>query len=125
MLKNLIKLKETIELAPYNIDYFITDNAPGLGFITLNSMLITDNSHFIVKFSNSELLGNMAMAENKYELIKNRIVKTIERRIVDIKIHENIKFNTNDTKVGGITEGEMEAYFVEITNDPKLKRFLD
>lgn len=124
MLKRLLILKEKIELAPYSIDYFLVDSPPGLNSIALNCMLITDRSYFIMNFLNSDLLGKMSMEEEKYTIVKDRIVNRIESEILEMKIMENIKLNDVE-KVGRLTGGEIEGYLDIIANDSELKQLLD
>ncbi|MFX0170486.1 MAG: tyrosine-protein kinase family protein [Candidatus Hodarchaeota archaeon] len=57
MLQNLIKLKKILASKPYNIDYLIVDCSPGTGYSTVDVMLTTDSSLFIVKLSNADILG--------------------------------------------------------------------
>ena len=48
MLQNLIKLKKGFKDKPYDIEYLIVDCSPGTGYSTVNVMLATDSSLFIV-----------------------------------------------------------------------------
>ncbi len=72
MLQNLIKLKKTIKEEPYNVDYFIVDCSPGTGYSTVNVMLITDSSLFIVRLSNADIIGTSQMIAGLYNQLKSR-----------------------------------------------------
>jgi cellulose biosynthesis protein BcsQ len=72
MLQNLIKLKKKLASKPYFIDYLIVDCSPGTGYSTVNVMLTTDSSLFIVKLSNADILGTSQMIAGLYKQLKNR-----------------------------------------------------
>ncbi|MFX0206811.1 MAG: MinD/ParA family protein [Candidatus Hodarchaeota archaeon] len=72
MLQNLIKLKKKLTNKPYEIDYLIVDCSPGTGYSTVNVMLTTDSSLFIVKLSNADILGTSQMIAGLYKQLKNR-----------------------------------------------------
>ncbi|MFX0149668.1 MAG: P-loop NTPase [Candidatus Hodarchaeota archaeon] len=72
MLQNLIKLKKRLTNKPYEIDYLIVDCSPGTGYSTVNVMLTTDSSLFIVKLSNADILGTSQMIAGLYKQLKNR-----------------------------------------------------
>ena len=60
MLQNLIKMKTLLE-QDYKIEYLIIDSSPGTGLTTINSMLLTDSSLFVVKLSNADIMGTTEM----------------------------------------------------------------
>ena len=72
MLSNLVKMKKEIKSEPFNIDYFIIDSSPGIGFSTVNVTLVSDVNLFIVKISNSDLYGTTEMISGIYENLKSR-----------------------------------------------------
>ncbi|MFX0185640.1 MAG: MinD/ParA family protein [Candidatus Hodarchaeota archaeon] len=72
MLQNLIKLKKILTSESYDIDYLIVDCSPGTGYSTVNVMLTTDSSLFIVKLSNADILGTSQMIAGLYKQLKNR-----------------------------------------------------
>lgn len=72
MLQNLIKLKKGCKDKPYEIDYLIVDCSPGTGYSTVNVMLATDSSLFIVKLSNADIFGTSQMIAGLYKQLKNR-----------------------------------------------------
>ncbi|MHA1991244.1 MAG: ParA family protein [Candidatus Hodarchaeales archaeon] len=73
MLKKLIRLKREVQDNPrYNIDYFIIDCNPGTGYSTVNSILVTDNSLFLVKMSNADIIGTAEMIGGLHKSLKNR-----------------------------------------------------
>ncbi len=72
MLQNLIKLKKGIKDKPYEIEYLIVDCSPGTGYSTVNVMLATDSSLFIVKLSNADIFGTSQMIAGLYKQLKNR-----------------------------------------------------
>lgn len=72
MLQNLIKLKKGFKDKPYEIEYMIVDCSPGTGYSTVNVMLATDSSLFIVKLSNADLFGTSQMIAGLYKQLKNR-----------------------------------------------------
>ncbi|MHA2272615.1 MAG: P-loop NTPase [Candidatus Hodarchaeales archaeon] len=85
MLQNLIKLKKRLREAPYNVEYLIVDCSPGTGYSTVNVMLMTDSSLFIVRLSNADLLGTSQMIAGLYKQLKNRslvLANLIPARIV-------------------------------------------
>ena len=55
-----------------NADYFIIDCSPGTSYSTVNSLLVTDNSLFIVKLSNADILGSSQMISGLYSQLKNK-----------------------------------------------------
>lgn len=72
MLRKYFQLKNNLAADPYNIEYFIIDCSPGAGFSTINIMVATDSSLFIVKLSNADLLGTSQMITALYEQLKSR-----------------------------------------------------
>jgi cellulose biosynthesis protein BcsQ len=72
MLQNLIKLKKGFKEKPYEIEYLIVDCSPGTGYSTVNVMLATDSSLFVVKLSNADLFGTSQMIAGLYKQLKNR-----------------------------------------------------
>lgn len=72
MLQNLIKLKKGFKDKPFEIEYLIIDCSPGTGYSTVNVMLATDSSLFIVKLSNADILGTSQMIAGLYKQLKNR-----------------------------------------------------
>jgi chromosome partitioning protein len=73
MLKKLIRLKREVQDNPkYKIDYFIIDCNPGTGYSTVNSILVTDNSLFLVKMSNADIIGTAEMIGGLHKSLKNR-----------------------------------------------------
>ncbi len=72
MLQNFIKLRKQLSTDPYNVDYAIIDGSPGTGYSTVNIMLISDSSLFVVKLSNADLIGTSQMISGLYKQLKNR-----------------------------------------------------
>lgn len=72
MLQNLIKLKKGFRNKPYEIEYLVVDCSPGTGYSTVNVMLTTDTSLFIVKLSNADIFGTSQMIAGLYNQLKNR-----------------------------------------------------
>ena len=72
MLQNLIKLKKGFKDKPYEVEYMVIDCSPGTGYSTVNVMLATDSSLFIVKLSNADLFGTSQMIAGLYKQLKNR-----------------------------------------------------
>lgn len=72
MLQSLVKLKKELKSEPYSIDYFIMDCSPGISFLSINPILISDVSLFILKISNADLYGTTEMISGLYENLKNK-----------------------------------------------------
>ncbi|MFW9777768.1 MAG: MinD/ParA family protein [Candidatus Heimdallarchaeota archaeon] len=72
MLRHLIALKKAVRSPPYDIDYLIVDCSPGTGYSTVNVILTTDSSLFVVKLSNADLYGTSQMISGLYTQLKNR-----------------------------------------------------
>lgn len=72
MLQNLIKLKKGLRGDPFRIEYLVVDCSPGTGYSTVNVMLTTDSSLFIVKLSNADIFGTSQMIAGLYNQLKNR-----------------------------------------------------
>ena len=72
MLQNLVKLKRDIKEPPFNIQYFIIDCSPGIGFLSVNPILVSDISLFILKISNADLYGTTEMISGLYENLKTK-----------------------------------------------------
>jgi cellulose biosynthesis protein BcsQ len=72
MLQNLIKLKKQLREKPYDVEYLLVDCSPGTGYSTVNVMLMTDSSLFIVRLSNADLVGTSQMIAGLYKQLKNR-----------------------------------------------------
>lgn len=71
MLSNLVKMKRELRTV-YNIEYFIIDSSPGVGFSTINVALVSDVNVFVVKISNSDLYGTTEMISGIYEHLKSK-----------------------------------------------------
>lgn len=72
MLQGLIDLKKAIT-HEYSIDYLILDCSPGTGYATINAMLLTDVSLFVIKLSNADILGTTSMVTALQEHLKARV----------------------------------------------------
>jgi len=88
MLQNLVKLKKTLEMKPYNMDYFIIDSSPGTGYTTVNAMLVTDVNIFLVKVSNADIIGSSEMIAGLTKQLKNKV----------LLIANQVPFDSIDTK---------------------------
>lgn len=71
MLQSLIKMKKKLR-DTYKIEYLVIDCSPGTGYSTVNVMLTTDSSLFIVKLSNADIFGTSQMIAGLYKQLKNR-----------------------------------------------------
>ena len=72
MLEKLMRIKRHLENPPYDINYTILDSSPGTSYSTVNAMLTTQNSLFIVKLSNADLLGTSQMISGLNAQLKVR-----------------------------------------------------
>ncbi|MHA2304189.1 MAG: MinD/ParA family ATP-binding protein [Candidatus Hodarchaeales archaeon] len=72
MLQNLIRLKKQLKKPPYDIEYLIMDSAAGNTYGTVNVMLTTDASLFIIKISNADIFGTSQMIAGLYKQLKSR-----------------------------------------------------
>ncbi|MFW9930345.1 MAG: ParA family protein [Candidatus Thorarchaeota archaeon] len=73
MLRKLLALRRELRENPkYKVDYFIIDSSPGTGFETVNAILATDNSLFLIKLSNADIIGTSNMIGGLYENLKAR-----------------------------------------------------
>lgn len=72
MLQNLIRLKKQLRKPPYDIEYLIMDSAAGNTYGTVNVMLITNASLFIIKISNADIFGTSQMIAGLYKQLKSR-----------------------------------------------------
>ncbi len=72
MLRKYVKLKNELLKPPYEIEYLIVDCSPGAVFSTINVMVATDSSLFIIKLSNADILGTSQMISALHEEMKSR-----------------------------------------------------
>jgi cellulose biosynthesis protein BcsQ len=72
MLKNLMKIGKQLEGSSYNVNYLILDSSPGTTYSTVNAMVTTQTSLFIVKLSNADLLGTSQMIAGLNKQLKSR-----------------------------------------------------
>ncbi|MFX0085977.1 MAG: AAA family ATPase [Candidatus Hodarchaeota archaeon] len=72
VLRKYFQLKNILLAEPYNTEYLIVDCSPGAGFSTINVLVATDASLFVVKLSNADLLGTSHMISALYEQLKSR-----------------------------------------------------
>ncbi len=72
MLRKYFQMKKELISDPYNIDYLIIDCSPGAGFSTINVMVATDSSLFVIKISNADILGTSQMISALYQELKSR-----------------------------------------------------
>lgn len=73
ILKHMVQIKKVMSKPPFNCDYLIIDSSPGTGYTTANAMLLTDVSVFVIKISNSDVLGTVEMVAGLYKQLKNKI----------------------------------------------------
>lgn len=110
MLQNLVKMKKDLKSDPYNIEYFIIDSSPGVGYSTINVALVSDYNLFVVKISNADLYGTTEMIsgiykylESKSLILANHIPPTFINDASKMKMLEEIieeRFIHNETKSG-------------------------
>lgn len=86
MLKNLMQVGRKLEAPGYDVSYLILDSSPGTTYGTVNAMITTQTSLFIVKLSNADLLGTSQMIAGLNKQLKakslvlaNLIPKTVIR----------------------------------------------
>ncbi len=72
MLKNLMKIRKELESPPYEVTYLILDSSPGTTYSTVNAMITTETSLFIVKLSNADLLGTSQMIAGLNKQLKSK-----------------------------------------------------
>jgi cellulose biosynthesis protein BcsQ len=85
MLRNLIKIRKHLEGPKYNVDYLILDSSPGTTYNTVNAMVATQTSLFIVKLSNADLLGTSQMISGLQKKLKSRslvLANLIPERVI-------------------------------------------
>ncbi len=85
MLQNFIRLKKTLKREPYNCEYLILDCSPGTGYSTVNAMLTTDSSLFIIRLNNADLIGTAQMIAGLYKQLKSRSL-VLANQIPSIKV---------------------------------------
>ncbi|MHA2364183.1 MAG: P-loop NTPase [Candidatus Hodarchaeales archaeon] len=71
ILQNLGKFRKYIR-DELDIEYFIVDSSPGAGYLTVNSMLVTDTALFVIKLSNADIFGSSQMISGLYDQLKSR-----------------------------------------------------
>ena len=93
MLQNLIRLKKQLRKPPYNIEYLLMDSAAGNTYGTVNAMLTTDASLFIIKISNADIYGTSQMIAGLYKQLKSRslVLGNLIPTSDDFEKYENIK----------------------------------
>ncbi|MFX1514135.1 MAG: tyrosine-protein kinase family protein [Promethearchaeota archaeon] len=72
MLQNFIRLKKQLKRKPYDLEYLIMDCSPGTGYSTVNVMLTTDSSLFIVRLNNADIMGTSQMIAGLFKQLKSR-----------------------------------------------------
>ncbi|MHA2365722.1 MAG: ParA family protein [Candidatus Hodarchaeales archaeon] len=72
MLQNLIRMKRILTEDSFNTEYLIMDCSPGTGYSTVNVMLVSDATLFVVKLSNADIIGTSQMIAGLYKQLKNR-----------------------------------------------------
>ncbi len=72
MLKNLMKIGKQLEDPPYEVNYLILDSSPGTTYSTVNAMITSKTSLFIVKLSNADLLGTSQMIAGLNKQLKTK-----------------------------------------------------
>ncbi|MFX1286634.1 MAG: MinD/ParA family protein [Promethearchaeota archaeon] len=104
MLQNLIKLKKGFKEKPYEIEYMVVDCSPGTGYSTVNVMLATDSSLFIVKLSNADIFGTSQMIAGLFKQLKNRSLV-----LANLIPKEAIESNTKKKEIQKLIEKRFTA----------------
>ena len=124
-----LKLKTKLAQEPYNFDFLIVDSSPGVGLLTINSFIITENILFIIKMSNSDVKGTIqmlgAISENLYQrcmIIANSIPENaIQKKFLRIEIEELIlrelrKTGTENVEFLGWIPYDPDINYLEFEN---------
>ncbi len=103
MLQDAMKLKNILRKKPYEVDFLIFDNTPGLGVINVNSFLVTDTILFLIKFSNSDINGTVHLISGLIDVLNNEtaiIANNIppEHLVDESKVRDNEKLLVSKIK---------------------------
>ncbi len=112
VLEKCLIIRSTIKSDPFNIDFFIIDSSPGVGFHLINVMILSSHVFFITKISNADLYGTTQMITSLLEFTKAK----------GYIISNQIPFEKVDTEEA---KNELESVMGRILNDIKGDKSLD
>ncbi|MFX1512546.1 MAG: P-loop NTPase [Promethearchaeota archaeon] len=69
MLDKLLTMKKWLK--DNKIEYWIVDCSPGTGFSTVNVMLVTNSSLFLIKMSNADVIGTSQMIAGLFKQLRS------------------------------------------------------
>ncbi len=124
MLQNLIRLKKQLRKPPYNIEYLLMDSAAGNTYGTVNAMLTTDASLFIIKISNADIYGTSQMIAGLYKQLKSRslVLGNLIPTMDDFERYEDIKRMIEQRFMEDIGEEKAVEFLGWIPTDQELQR---
>ncbi len=104
MLQDAMKLKNILRKKPYEVDFLIFDNTPGLGVINVNSFLVTDTILFLIKFSNSDINGTVNLISGLIDVLNNETAIIANNIPPEHLVNESEVRNLEKLVVGKIKE---------------------
>ncbi len=112
VLEKCLKIRSAIKSDPFNVDFFIMDSSPGVGFHLINLMILASHVFFITKISNADLYGTTQMITSLLEFTKAKGY-IIANQIPIEKVHTEEARN------------ELESVMGRILNDIRGNKSLD
>ncbi|ADC65036.1 Cobyrinic acid ac-diamide synthase [Ferroglobus placidus DSM 10642] len=122
-LKILKRLQEVLaELKSMNFDFIILDNPPGLSYMSVNSMLVSDIIFFVSRAEKDDLAGLNILYEVSKNVEKQKyvILNRITERTKNIRLSYPVA-----AKIPCSCEITDEPFFVETFKEHEVSRAFD
>jgi len=126
---------EILESDPYNIDFLILDTAPGMNFLSVNSISACDISILLMRLVNADLMGTREMIRGLHSKLTKNILLLVNQlpeeylegqqanEIEELVQHHIINHISGDQPIfGGIIAKDMDLIRLEAENMLSLLR---
>lgn len=133
--KKLFNWIEELDEEPYNVDYLFLDTAPGLNFLSVNSISACDISILLMRLLNADLTGTKEMIDGLHSKLATDIMLLVNQLPVEYLEGEDAKeiqdlvqkyiidhIEGNPPIFGGIIAKDMDLVRLEAENMLELLR---
>ncbi|MHA2250706.1 MAG: ParA family protein [Candidatus Kariarchaeaceae archaeon] len=120
---------DILKKEPYNADFIFLDTAPGLNFLSVNSISVCDIAILLLRLLNADLLGTKEMIEGLHAKLASQILLIVNQLPPEflegdnadsinqlVQSHIIEKSNSDKTSSGGVIVQDLDVVRLEAEN---------
>ncbi|MDH5645058.1 MAG: ParA family protein [Candidatus Heimdallarchaeota archaeon] len=133
--RKLFRWVDLLKKPPFSADVILLDTAPGLNFLSINSISVCDVSILLMRLLNADLSGTKEMIDGLHAKLRSEILLLVNQLPPEFMEGENAQniydlvdkfiladFTKNKPKFGGIVVKDMDLVRLEASNMLELLR---